>query len=255
MVARRELRVAAGRKADPEGVVGFLPLYRQVKERLVRRIAEGAWQTGQMIPSEFHIAGELGVSQGTVRKALDEMTAERLLVRRQGVGTFVASHDEDRILFQFFKLTRDNGRREFPDSVVLSVKKLPAPPDVATRLGLRAGEPAVIIHRIRSLGGEAAISERIAVPAARFPGLADFDPVPNNLYGLYAEHYGVTVARASETLKAVACPADDAAQMGIAAGTPVLAIDRLALDLDGRQVEWRVSLCRTDQFHYISDLS
>ncbi|MDP3547812.1 MAG: GntR family transcriptional regulator, partial [Phreatobacter sp.] len=215
--------MAAGRKADPGRVVGFLPLYRQVKERLVRRIAEGAWQTGQMIPSEFHIAGELGVSQGTVRKALDEMTAERLLVRRQGVGTFVASHDEDRILFQFFKLTRDDGRREFPDSVVLSVQEVPAPPDVADRLGLTACEPAVIIHRIRSLGGEAAVSERIAVPAGRFPGLSRFDPVPNNLYGLYVERYGVTVARASESLKAIACPDADASHLGIAAGAPVLA--------------------------------
>ena len=234
--------------------MGFLPLYRQVKDRLVRRIAEGVWQTGQIIPSEFHIAGELGVSQGTVRKALDEMTAERLLVRRQGVGTFVASHDEDRILFQFFKLTRDDGRREFPDSDVLAVEETPAPAEVAARLGLGAGEAVVMIHRMRSLGGEAAVSERIAVPAARFPGLAAFEPVPNNLYGLYAERYGVTVARASESLKAVACPAADAAHLGIAAGSPVLVIDRLATDLDDQKVEWRVSLCRTDQFHYMSDL-
>ncbi|KAF0135633.1 MAG: GntR family transcriptional regulator [Xanthobacteraceae bacterium] len=247
--------MSTGRRPDPERVVGFLPLYRQVKDRLVRRIAEGAWQTGQMIPSEFQIAGELGVSQGTVRKALDEMTAERLLVRRQGVGTFVASHDEARILFQFFKLTRDDGRREFPDSVVLSVQVVPAPAEVAQRLDLRQGETAVIIHRVRSLGGEAAVSERIAVPAARFPGLSEFDPVPNNLYGLYAERYGVTVARASESLKAVACPDVDAAHLGIPGGSPVLSIDRLALDLDGRKVEWRLSLCRTDQFHYISDLT
>ncbi len=244
----------AGHKTDTGRVVGFLPLYRQVKDRLVRRIAEGAWQTGQMIPSEFQIAGDLGVSQGTVRKALDEMTAENLLVRRQGVGTFVASHDEDRILFQFFKLTRDDGRREFPDSQVLSVGRARADADEARRLAVARGTPLVRIHRLRSLGGTVAVSERIAVPAARFPGLELADPVPNNLYGLYAERYGVTVARATESLKAVPCPAPDAALMGIAPGVPVLVIDRLAADLDGRGVEWRVSLCRTDRFHYLSDL-
>lgn len=248
--------MAVERKAreGETAVVGFRPLYRQVKERLVRRIAEGQWQTGKVIPSEFQIAAELAVSQGTVRKALDEMTAENLLVRRQGIGTFVASHDEDRILFQFFKLTRDDGRREFPDSEVLSVERGRAEADVAARLGLSRGAAVILIHRIRSLGGEIAVSERIAVPAARFPGLELFDPVPNNLYGLYAERYGVTVARATESLKAVACPKADAALMGVRAGTPVLAIDRVAADLDGKKVEWRVSLCRTDEFHYLADL-
>lgn len=241
-------------KADPGRVIGFLPLYRQVKERLVRRIADGEWQAGRAIPSEMQIAAELGVSQGTVRKALDEMTAERLLLRRQGVGTFVASHDEDRILFQFFKLGRDDGRRVFPDSTVLSVGEQPCDAAEAMRLGIRRGTRVVRIHRLRSLGGAIAVSERIVVPSARFAGLAACDPVPNNLYGLYAERYGVTVARASESLKAVACPDDDAVHLGLSAGSPVLAIDRLALDLDGQKVEWRVSLCRTDQFHYTSDL-
>lgn len=233
--------------------IGFRPLYRQVKERLVRRIAEGDWQAGRPIPSEIQIAAELAVSQGTVRKALDEMTAENLLVRRQGVGTFVASHDEDRILFQFFKLTRDDGRREFPDSRVLSVARARADA-AAARLGIAASAAVIRIHRVRSLGGAAAISERIVVPAARFPGLEAADPVPNNLYGLYAERYGVTVARATESLKAVPCPPADAGLIGLAAGAPVLAIDRVATDLDGRRVEWRVSLCRTDDFHYLSDL-
>jgi GntR family transcriptional regulator len=235
-------------------VVGFRPLYRQVKERLVRRIAAGEWQAGRIIPSEFQIAAELAVSQGTVRKALDEMTAENLLVRRQGVGTFVASHDEDRILFQFFKLTRDDGAREFPDSQVLSVERARAEASEAQRLALARNAHVVRIHRLRSLGGAVAISEHIAVPAARFPDLERADPVPNNLYGLYGERYGVTVARATESLKAVPCPAPDAALMGIAPGMPVLVIDRLAADLDGQEVEWRVSLCRTDRFHYLSDL-
>lgn len=248
--------MAVERKAG-EGsgaVVGFRPLYRQVKERLVRRIAAGEWQAGRIIPSEFQIAAELAVSQGTVRKALDEMTAENLLVRRQGVGTFVASHDEDRILFQFFKLTRDDGLREFPDSQVLTVERARANADEASRLALSRNAHVVRIHRLRSLGGAVAVSERIAVPAARFPDLDRADPVPNNLYGLYGERYGVTVARATESLKAVSCPASDAALMGIAPAMPVLAIDRLATDLDGREVEWRVSLCRTDRFHYLSDL-
>ncbi|QCK86719.1 GntR family transcriptional regulator [Phreatobacter aquaticus] len=248
--------MAVDRDGGEGGVeaVGFRPLYRQVKDRLVRRIAEGRWLAGQMIPSEMQIAQELAVSQGTVRKALDEMTAENLLVRRQGRGTYVASHDDDRVLFQFFKLTRDDSPRAFPDSEVLSVVKVRADAEARARLMLAPNASVVVIRRLRSLGGERAISEEIIVPSSRFPGLEGEDPVPNNLYGLYAERYGVTVARATESLKAIGCPAADGLHLGLAEGTPVLRIDRVAADLDGHPVEWRVSLCRSDNYHYLSDL-
>ncbi|BAT57624.1 HTH-type transcriptional repressor DasR [Variibacter gotjawalensis] len=241
-------------RTEKERSVGFHPLYRQVKERLVSRIATGAWQPGQIIPSEFQIADELGVSQGTVRKALDEMTADRLLVRRQGRGTFVAAHDEARILFQFFKLTRDDGGREFPDSEIVAVEQTKATDEMSEKLAIATADDVIVVKRVRSLSGEKAVSERIVIPAARFPELDTAEPVPNNLYGLYAERYGVTIAQATETLKAIACPPDDAALLGIKSGTPVLAIDRTGIDLSGRPVEWRFSLCRTDKFHYLSDL-
>ncbi|WP_439573632.1 GntR family transcriptional regulator [Phreatobacter sp.] len=248
------MAVRAGAQADGAGAVDFRPLYRQVQERLVRRIAEGQWTPGALIPSEFQIARDLGVSQGTVRKALDAMTADHLLVRRQGVGTFVAAHDEDRVLFQFFKLRRDDGRRAFPDSDVVSVSERAPSAEARERLGLVRGEQVVAIRRLRSLGGMPAVTETVTVPAARFPGLLVADPVPNNLYGLYAERYGVTIAGATEHLKAIACPDEDAALLGIAAGSPVLLVDRLAADLDGRKVEWRLSICRTDAFFYLADL-
>src|ERR671913_288944 len=123
-------RITAG---EGEGL-GFRPLYRQAKDVLTRRIAEGAWQPGQILPSEFEIAADLGVSQGTVRKALDEMTAENLLVRRQGKGTFVARHDEERILFQFFRLIPDEGERRFPESRVMAIKSAEADAVAAERL-------------------------------------------------------------------------------------------------------------------------
>src|SRR5215217_5897815 len=138
-------RMAAGlkrmRAGSGEGL-GFRPLYRQAKDVLTRRIAEGAWQPGQILPSEFEIAADLGVSQGTVRKALDEMTAENLLVRRQGRGTFVARHDDARILFQFFKLVPDSGERSFPESRVLEVTKT-TDPQATEMLRLRPRDPVL----------------------------------------------------------------------------------------------------------------
>jgi GntR family transcriptional regulator len=248
--------MAAGLKrmaANAGEGVGFRPLYKQAKDVLTRRIAERAWQPGQILPSEFEIAADLGVSQGTVRKALDEMTAENLLVRRQGRGTFVARHDDERILFQFFKLTREDGERRFPDSRILDVRVVRASPEARERLRLAGGDKVVQIERVRSLAGVTCIAEGMVLPQRLFPGI-EGRSLPNNLYELYATKFGVTVARADERLKAVAATVRTGAHLGVAAGTPLLRVDRIALDVEGTPVEWRVSLCRTDEFHYRCDL-
>ena len=246
-------REATARDAGTRDPLGFRPLYRQAKDVLVRRIAEGVWQPGQILPSEFEIAADLGVSQGTVRKALDEMTAENLLVRRQGRGTFVARHDEARILFRFFKLTRDDGKRRFPDSRVLDVRVVRASAEACERLDLSAGDKVIRIERLRSLDGVTCIAEGMALPQKLFAGIEQRE-LPNNLYELYASEFGVTVARASERLKAVAATARTARHLGVAPGTPLLSVDRVARDVGGAPVEWRVSICRTDEFHYLCDL-
>jgi GntR family transcriptional regulator len=246
-------RKAAGRDAGMRNSLGFRPLYRQAKDVLVQRIAEGTWQPGQILPNEFEIAADLGVSQGTVRKALDEMTAENLLVRRQGRGTFVARHDEERILFQFFKLTPADGKRRFPESRVLDVRVVRASPEACSRLGLAAGDKVIQIERVRSLDGVTCIAEGMVLPHRLFPGLEDRN-LPNNLYELYASEFGVTVVRASERLKAIAAPPRVARHLDVSVGAPLLSVDRTAFGIGGAPVEWRVSICRTDEFHYLCDL-
>lgn len=234
-------------------ILGFRPLYRQVKAIFVRRLVEGVWAPGMALPSEGQLASEIGVSQGTVRKALDELAAENLLVRRQGRGTFVAEHDERRILFQFFKLVPDDGIPRFPDSQVIGIAGGLADPRERQALELAEDEAVLRIRRIRSLGKSPLVLETIVLPARIVPGL-EVGPVPNNLYSLFATRYGITVAHARERLKAVALDAEQAGHLGVAPGTPALAIDRIALSLDGSPVELRTSLCLTQEAHYLSDL-
>lgn len=229
------------------------PLYRQVRDELVRRIVEGAWAAGQAIPSEFEIAADLGVSQGTVRKALDEMAAERLVVRLQGKGTFVARHDDARILFQFFRLLPDTGEVRFPESRVLGVTARPATRADAQALGIAAGAPVIAFERVRFLDATPCILERIVLSEAMFPGLAERG-LPNNLYDLYATAFGVTIAGATERLKAMVAGPHEAEHLAVAPGTPLLVVDRIATALDGRIGEWRVSICRTDHWHYKAEL-
>ena len=244
---------APSNEAGMPEALGFRPLYRQVKAIFVRRLVDGVWAPGAVLPSEGQLAAEIGVSQGTVRKALDELAAENLVVRRQGRGTFVAEHDERRILFQFFKLAPDQGAPRFPDSVVLSTATGLADAGEREALDLAESDSVIRIRRLRSFGETPLIIETLSLPQKLFPGL-EAGPIPNNLYSLYAGHYGVTIAHARERLKAIALTAEDAAVLGVAAGDPALQIDRLALSLDGMPVERRLSLCLTQEVHYLSDL-
>jgi GntR family transcriptional regulator len=232
--------------------LGFRPLYRQVRDILVRRIADGVWQPGEAIPSENDIALDLGVSQGTVRKALDEMAADKIVVRRQGRGTYVAKHDDERMLFKFFKLVPDSGERSFPDSRTISAEQV-HDEEASRALGLRPSDPVLRLCRIRSMLTQDCIFEIIHLPAQMFPGLLDRE-LPNNLYDLFAREFGITIGRSSEKLRAVAARATEAEALGLAIGTPLLCIDRIAYALDGRRIERRISLCRTETMHYLSDL-
>lgn len=240
-------------RMETRNALGFRPLYRQARDVLVGRINDGTWQAGQAIPSEHEIAADLGVSPGTARKALDEMESENLVIRHQGRGTFVARHDDARIIFQFFKLTPDSGEREFPGSKILRIDVRAADTAAVKVLKLRAGSRVLHIERIRSLGGKVAIVESITLPNSLFLGAEKLE-LPNNLYELYRSRFGVTIARSTEKLKAVAAKRREEKYLGVELGAPLLLIDRTAYSLDGRPTEWRVSLCRTDTLHYLSDL-
>lgn len=235
--------------------VGFRPLYLQVREELTRHLAAGRWQPGTALPSEQELARELGVSQGTVRKALDAMTAERILVRKQGRGTFVAEFEESRILFQFFRLYPDQGERLFPVSRVLRVAKDTANSAEAAALGIEHGSEVWRLFRVRFHGDEPMLRESISLPVGRFPGFDQPAEIPNNVYRLYSERWGITITSAAEKLKAVLASAEDARALGCAKGAPLLEIVRTAFDINRRPVEFRVSRCLTHRMHYASNLS
>jgi GntR family transcriptional regulator len=232
------------------------PLYSAAKAELMRRLASGAWRAGEKLPAEPALALDLGISQGTVRRALDDIARANLVVRRQGKGTFVAEHNAARALFHFFHLVGDDGSRALPGSRILSLKAGPASREETRKLGLAAGARIVRLHRLRLLDGEAAIVERIAVPASLFAGLDSRDraDLPNELYKLYQDRFGVSVARAAENLKAIAASPEDAAYLGLRSGAPLLEIDRVAYALDGRACEWRVSRCTTARHHYVAEV-
>lgn len=232
----------------------FQPLYRQVKAALVQRLIDGNWQPGQLIASESELAREIGVSQGTVRKALDAMTVDNLLVRKQGRGTFVAAPEESRMLFQFFRLFPNSGERSFPQSTIVRRSRAIAVALERAALLLKPGSEVWRIERIRTLQGKPLLVETISLSAARFKGLDELADIPNNVYRLYSERWNITIGAASEKLTAVGASAADARRLGCGVATPLLKIIRVASDLEKNPVELRVSRCLTKRAHYLSDL-
>ncbi|MDX9861380.1 MAG: GntR family transcriptional regulator [Rhodospirillales bacterium] len=233
--------------------VDFRPLYKQIKDSIIQQLVSGDWRPGDKLPSEFELAARYGVSQGTVRKALDELTAQNLLVRQQGRGTFVATHNPHRALFHFFHLVGKDGSRQLPTSRVLSCSTRRATREEEEILGLRPGNQVIQIDRIRELANRPTIVERISLSAKRFAGLTKMplDGLPNTLYELYEERYGITIYQAEEYLRAVAATEREAELLGVAPGHPLQEIARLAMSIDRTPVEWRVSHCLTADHHYV----
>lgn len=230
------------------------PLYAQVRDLLIGRISSGAWRPGALIPNEFAIARELGVSQGTIRKALDSLAADRLLTRRQGRGTYVAEHTPADVLFRFFNFFDASGQRIQPNSVYVRLTEGRATSAERKRLALEDGQKAIRISRTRTKDGKPFILETIVLPSRIFPGLAEAAPVPNTLYDHFQSAYGMTVARGTEKLTAVAAGRAEARALGIGEGAPLLKLDRIMYGLQQQPLEWRVSLCRMDGAAYQVEL-
>jgi GntR family transcriptional regulator len=232
-------------------------LYRMVKRELLRAIENGSCPAGEALPSEAQLAGAFGVSIGTLRRAVDELVSEHILVRRQGRGTFVALHSEDRFLFQFFHVERSDGLRGPPEVEFVSFNRLRIEEEAAEALQVRVGEPAIEIENRLLLQGQAVVHDRLTVSAQMFKGLTErrFRERPSTIYHLYQTEFGITVTHARERARAVAADRAAVRQLGLAPGLPVLQVRRTALTFADRPVEYRVSTVNTAHHDYVQLLS
>lgn len=233
---------------------GFRPLYQQVRDLLLQRIASGVWRPAEALPSEQTLAAELGVSHGTVRKALDSLASDNLVERRQGKGTYVAEHTQESAHFRFFKVTYPNGARTVPTCRRSTVTRRAAKASERARLGLGDEDSVFQVKRDRYIGETLSVRETIIVSAAIFPNLDAHDPLPNTLYTIYQAEYGVSIVSASEQIQAVRANSEDAEALGVEPGGPILQIDRTAHDITGRAIELRQSRFATGKLIYSVEL-
>lgn len=241
--------------ADP--TPSFSPLYQQIKGLLVRSLETGEWKPGDAIPSEMELAARFKVSQGTVRKAIDELATENLLIRRQGKGTFVATHAEERVQYRFLRLRPDDGGAGGMQRRLLDCRRMRAPQDVARALDLKAGETAVQLRRLLLADGRPVVLDDIWLPGTPFKGLSieRLQGWRGPMYRLFETEFGVRMIRAEEKIRAVGAAQEEAEALAIPLGAPLLSVERLSFTYGDRPVELRRGLYNTSSHHYRNELS
>ncbi|HTP73922.1 MAG TPA: GntR family transcriptional regulator [Burkholderiaceae bacterium] len=242
------------RRAD--GAAAFKPLYRKITQLIVQDMQAGVWKPGEMIPSEFELADRFGVSQGTVRKAIDDLAAENLLTRRQGKGTFVATHAEQTTRYRFLRLAADDGSGRDLQRRLLHCRRMRAGADIARPLELKSGDPVVFVRRLLLAESRPVVLDDIWLPGRLFKDLTAerLAAYEGPMYALFEAAFGVQMIRAEEKIRAVAATPESAALLAVTVGSPLLSVERRSLTYGERPVELRRGLYRTDAHHYRNEL-
>jgi GntR family transcriptional regulator len=237
-----------------EKKVSTRPLYLQVRDHLAREIAARIRRPGSALPNEVDLARQLGVSAGTLRKALEALEQERLITRQQGRGTYVRDDSAADASIWFENLRTSDSEPIPADVAFLGVTGGPATDAELQHLGLTARELVVRTRQVRSWQGAPFTYEEASLPASRFSGLE-----PSALTGPYqlsalAQNYGALLGGGSETVEIVEADTTVANQLGVATGTPVLKLDRVIRSRDAIPLEWRVAYCYLRSAKYVADL-
>lgn len=234
----------------------FSPLYRQIKGLILQSLKSGEWRPGEPIPSESELALRYNVSQGTVRKAIDEMATGNLLVRRQGRGTYVATHADPRAFFRFLRLVPLDGSVQPSMSVPLECWRAKAGPEAARVLQVKPGDPIIIVRRILQFSGKPVVLDDIYLAGALFEGLT-LDVLKDDqgsLYSLFETRFGVRMIRAEERIRAVPADHSSAELLGVPEGMPLLSVERVSYTYGDKPVEWRRGLYSTQKHCYYNEL-
>lgn len=241
--------------SDDAASPSFRPLYRQIKSLITQSLISAEWRPGEAIPSENDLALRYQVSQGTVRKALSELADENMLIRRQGKGTFVASHNEALRKFHFVRVMPDGGLA-YPVGELLDCRLGKADAATARVLEVSHGAALIVISRLQRIGGEAVMLDEIRLPLALVKGLtaAAIDRKQCKIYSMLESEYDIRITHVAEQIKATAATARSARLLDVARGAPLLAIERIAYTYDDKPVEWRKTLCGTDRHHYLNKI-
>lgn len=230
-----------------------LPKYYRVKEVIMAEI--DGLQPGSPLPDERTLAASFETSRTTIRQALQELSREGRIMRRQGHGTFVA---EPKLTLPLRLSSHTEDMHELgmvPSSRVLSVTDEYADDTIGDALGISAGDPITVISRVRLADGIPLALEINHLSQARFPGIARLINDHVSLYEILVDDYAVTPDHALETIESAPATPEEAKLLETEIGTPMMLMSRQSFESDGDAFEYVRSVYRGDRYRFATRLA
>ncbi|MBF6570124.1 MAG: GntR family transcriptional regulator [Candidatus Binataceae bacterium] len=245
---RMRARSIARRRRTGNG----LPLYKRIKLEVTRLLSSGKSKADEPLPTEKEFAAKFRASVGTVRRAMDDLVAEHIVVRQQGRGTYLAPFSAERLLNRFWPVHRKDGTREIPIVQTLLFATERADAAAAEALQIRKGDGVYRIVNLLLMGGNPVMLDDVRIAKADFPGLTEqsFISRETTMYGLYQSRYGLSVIRTLDRLTGVPADAEAAHRLAVPLGAPLLAFTRIAYTFGDKPVEYRRTLIHTAAYEY-----
>ena len=240
------------RKSNGANEENGVSLYKRIKIDVTRMLSSGDISPNDPLPTEKQLAARFDVSIGTVRRAMDDLVAEHIVVRQQGRGTFLAALSPERMLNRFWRIFRQDGVRVIPIVQTLSFEESRADAEIAEALGLRKGDPIYRIVNLLLMGGNPVILDEINLSKKIYFGMREEDLVAREttMYGFYQSHFGINVFRVLDRLHGAVANQWSAERLAVQVNTPLLSVIRIAYAFGNKPVEFRKSLIRTDAYEY-----
>ena len=232
-----------------------IPLYRLVEDMLRDQIATGHFKEGDLLPSEKELALTFGVSQGTVRKAVLDLTQHGILYRKQGRGTFVVFQKDNRSRLRNFRFVEGlDSELTHLNLGFIGIKVISADSQLAEKLNVKPSTRLICLERMGTLGGEDNILQTISyLPKHLYPGMAHFsaeDFAKNTLWKFQDIHFKIRVDRREEFVSAVSADNKLAKMLEVPEGSAILRLQVKAYSTDNEIVEYRVSHCNSDGLNF-----
>lgn len=233
-----------------------VPYYIQLIAILKGMVEEKNWTPGNQIPGEEELCQMFQISRTVVRQALQELEREGVIVRRKGKGTFIA---EPKIveglvekLTGFYSDMVERGLN--PQTKVLHQRVIPADEKVAGFLEIQVGTPVVDICRLRSIDSEPIQLVTTYIPHHLCPMLADVDLTNRSLYEFLERDCGLFISRGRRFIEAVSASAEEAHQLQITKGDPLIMLDSISFLEDGTPIEFYHAFHRGDRSRFVVEL-
>jgi GntR family transcriptional regulator len=232
-----------------------IPLYYQIMERIYDEIKQGTWDVGEKIPSEFEISSKFGVSRNTTQRAIEMLVNKGLLVRKQGVGTFVSSPQIEQGLMGFYSFSKAMQAQGISTSVkVVSMEKEVASSSQAKYLEIGVGDEMHVLKRIRYANDSPIMFDTSRIPVSIAPDLEKTNFENNSLYYTLETRYGIYVTRAKEIFEPVSIRALESKLLEVPENSPAMMLDRIAYSSQNIPVELCRSIVPGDKCRFYTEL-